>query len=266
MKSVCNVISYTLGRTVDITVVLPTPTIPDSFAPMQGGPQPHHTPKAKYPVVYLLHGLGNNHATWTGYTNAEFFAEERNIALVMISAENKSYVNHERDKFYDFIQNELPDFATGLFPISGRREDSFIAGLSMGGFGSLVHGLNNPQKYAAIGCFSGAGDINPFAEPFSKEQPPVDDMYVPSKLCEKVGENPTIYPKLYLSCGTKDMLYQKCLAYYKRLRELGADVTWDELPYAHEWRFWNIQIEKFLDWIPRSDAYSKDGHSVQRQI
>src|SRR5207302_6439831 len=79
-KFVCNVISYTLGRTVDITVVIPTPTIPDSMG--MTGVTPKHTPSAPYPVLYLLHGGGNNHATWTGYANVEFYAEECNIAVV----------------------------------------------------------------------------------------------------------------------------------------------------------------------------------------
>ena len=90
-KFVCNVISYTLGRTVDITVVIPTPTFPDSLG--MTGVTPNHTPSAPYPVLYLLHGGGNNHATWTGYANVEFYAEERNIAVVMPSGENKFYVD-----------------------------------------------------------------------------------------------------------------------------------------------------------------------------
>src|SRR6516162_11050818 len=90
-RFVCNVISYTLRRTVDITVIIPTPTFPDAAG--LTGVTPKHTPSAPYPVLYLLHGGGNNHATWTGYTNVEFYAEERNIAVVMPSGENKFYVD-----------------------------------------------------------------------------------------------------------------------------------------------------------------------------
>ena len=63
-KFVCNFISYALKRTVDITVVVPTPTIPESFAlEMDPSVRVRHTPEHKYPVLYLLHGGGNNHAT-----------------------------------------------------------------------------------------------------------------------------------------------------------------------------------------------------------
>lgn len=95
-KLVCNFISYALKRTVDITVVLPSVTIPEAMQlPMPGKENPvppTHEVKEKYPVLYLLHGMGNNHAQWTGYTNVELFAEERNMAVVMISGENKFYL------------------------------------------------------------------------------------------------------------------------------------------------------------------------------
>ena len=85
-KFVCNVISYSLMRTVDITVIIPSTTIPESmqilFPGTENAVPPTHEVKEKYPVLYLLHGLGNNHAQWGGYTNIEMFAEERNIAVV----------------------------------------------------------------------------------------------------------------------------------------------------------------------------------------
>ncbi|MFQ7319280.1 MAG: hypothetical protein ACLRO0_10945 [Massilimicrobiota timonensis] len=113
----CNVISYTLMRTVDIDVILPTVTIPES---MMNQGKIHHDYHQKFPVLYLLHGFGNNHAQWCGYTNVELYAEERQIAVVMISGENKKYIDQNDDCFADFIQNELPEFITQVFPVSTK--------------------------------------------------------------------------------------------------------------------------------------------------
>lgn len=267
-KFTCNFISYTLKRTVDITVVLPTVTIPGSMGMgVPAGEMPRHTPKEKYPVLYLLHGMGNNHATWTGYTNVEMFAEERQIAVVNLSAENKSYINYgSADMFYDFIENELPDFVCGMFPISKRPEDTYIAGLSMGGFGTLIHALGNPEKYAAFGAFSAAVQLNPYALVSSgaeavKEIDPQND---PTQLAEQLHTAGKKFPKAYIACGKKDFLIEANEAFRDKLIALGADVTWDEHPdYGHEWRFWNEQVEKFLDWLPRTDAYAAAG---RRQI
>ena len=98
----CNVISYVLQRTVDITVIVPSVTIPEALG---GEASPSHVLEERYPVLYLLHGMGNNHATWCGYSNIELYAEERNIAVVMISGENKCYRNVQGgDKFFEFIE------------------------------------------------------------------------------------------------------------------------------------------------------------------
>ncbi len=276
----CNFISYTLMRTVDITVIIPSPTIPeamfansDAFKAVGGketetknGGQvpayevPRHTKNEKYPVLYLLHGYGNNHATWTGYTNVELFAEERNIAVVMISAENKSYVNHASgDRFYDFIENELPDFVHGMFPVSERPEDTYIAGLSMGGFGTFVHAFSKPEKYAAMGAFSAAVSLNPAALAGAKEQQ-IDDNIDPRSLAKKLYDENKKFPKIYIACGVNDQLYDINLLFKDELITMKQDVTWVSVPgYGHEWRFWNEIVEKFLDWLPRSDFYAKGG-------
>jgi putative tributyrin esterase len=223
-------------------------------------PACRHTKVDKYPVLYLLHGYGNNHATWNGYTRIELFAEERNIVVVMFSAGNKFYLNHgDTDNYYDFIQNELPDFVKGMFPVSSRPEDTYIAGLSMGGFGSLFHAFSNPEKYAAIGAFSAV---------VSLETTHVKDVFKADvisgtdtlEIAKKRKEEGRKLPKIYISCGEEDSICGAHIKFKDELIALGEDVTWESLPkYSHEWRFWDIQVEKFLDWIPRTDPYGKAG-------
>ena len=273
-KFQCNFISYTLQRTVDITVVIPSATIPESMGRNMGseamGAMPN-MPKAAthqitepYPVLYLLHGMGNNHTGWTAYTNVEMFAEERNIAVVMISGENKSYVNHESgDRFYDFIQDELPEFICNFFPVSSKQEDTYIAGLSMGGFGAYVHALSRPDKYAAFGAFSAAVALNP-ASISGGTSGEIKPEFDPKSLLIQLKEKGLTPPKAYISCGDQDFLYKDNQAFVQMFREYDYDCTWiDEPGFGHEWRFWHNTVEEFLDWLPRTDAYSKE---KKRQI
>ncbi|MBQ9611068.1 MAG: alpha/beta hydrolase fold domain-containing protein [Lachnospiraceae bacterium] len=278
-KFTCNFISYTLHRTVDITVVIPSVTIPESMgmgaSDIDGVPDDlavlkgnkRHTKDHKYPVLYLFHGYGNNHAQWTGYTNVELFAEERNIAIVNISAENKSYVKNGGDDFYSFIEDELPDFICGMFPVSDRPEDTYVAGLSMGGYGTLVHALSRPEKYAAFGAFSAAVDINPASLSGGEgADKPVDPSISPLALADKLIADGTPFPKAYIAIGGKDFLLDANRAFRDKLTNAGIEVTYEEIPeYGHEWRFWNIEVERFLDWIQpiRTDAYAKAG---KRQV
>ena len=241
----CNFLSYTLRRAVDLTVIIPTMCFSEMMAE-----NPHHPQGAKYPVLYLLHGYGNNHATWNGYTSVELYAEERNMAVVMLSAENKAYINHGGDdNYFDFISKELPEFIQGMFPVSSRPEDTYIAGLSMGGYGALVHGLSQSQRFAAIGSFSGAAKV-------------CDDrefQFSPAKLAEACAREDRKKP-MYIACGDQDFLYQDNIAFKDYLEKLGFDVTWVVGEgYTHEWRFWNREVEAFLDWIPLTDAYYNGG-------
>jgi len=244
-KFQCNFISYTLKRAVDVTVIIPSETFPEAVEMLQSKEQPRHKKTDKYPVLYLLHGYGNNHATWTAYTNVEMYAEEQKMAVVMPSAENKFYINHgKEDLFFDFIEQELPDFVCGMFPVSERKEDTYLAGLSMGGYGTLLHGLSNPEKYAALGAFSAAVMLK-------------DDMPDPLEIAKEQVKKGKALPKIYLACGKKDFLYEDNLTFRDEMKALGADITWEEHPdYGHEWRFWDLQVEAFLNWIKRSDAFA----------
>lgn len=250
----CNVISYILQRTVDITVIIPSTTIPESFGKETA---PSHKVEEKYPVLYLFHGMGNNHATWCGYSNVELYAEERNIAVVMISGENKCYRNVPGgDRFFDFIEKEVPEFVTSYFPVSDEPEHSYIAGLSMGGYGALLHGMSRPERFAAIGAFSGAVDASLNMDEEELKNRNLDIYYLTDKAL-KEGKR---IPPMYIACGEDDFLYEMNRKYKDTLVENGIDVTWVSLPgYAHEWRFWNMQVEEFLKWIPRTDGYVAKG-------
>jgi putative tributyrin esterase len=260
-KFSCNFISYTLRRAVDITVIIPSVTIPESIGFRPDGtaaPKPAHTKKDPYPILYLLHGYGNNHATWGGYTRIELFAEERNIAVVMLSAENKSYVNHGGDdNYFDFIADELPDFIGGMFPVSKRPEDTFIAGLSMGGYGALVHGFSHPERFAAVGAFSAAVNLDPAMSLGGSKIGEAMARYDPMTLAKQAKDGKAKLPKLFITCGDKDFLYAANITFKDELTALGFDVTWEGLPdYQHEWRFWDLQVERYLKWIPRTDPYA----------
>lgn len=256
----CSFISYALMRSVEITVLIPTPTYPDMLGRGEfPAGEARHTPREKYPVLYLLHGVGNDHRAWTAYTNVELYAEENNIAVVMFSAENKCYADQPGgDNFFRFLQEELPDFVCGMFPISHRMEDSYIAGLSMGGYGTLLHAFSAPERYMAAGAFSAAIHIDPLHFRRAAGSAQRAEAFDPLALIHTAIESKKHVPKLYVACGEEDFLFSENVAFRDQLQELGADFTWDQEPgLGHEWRFWNSQIEKFLHWLPRTDFYAK---------
>ncbi len=256
MKISCNYISACLGRTVNVFVVIPSPSYPECLG--YSGNKITYTPKEKYPVIYLLHGIGNNGESWLSYTRAELYAEENNIAIVCVSAENKFYTDRVDEKWEEFLQEELPSLICGYFPVSSRREDTYIAGLSMGGYGAVLHALKAPQRYAACGCFSGAIE----KVDFSKCIRSAENYDIHTLLKTRVAEGAKL-PEFYLSCGENDFIYDNSLRLEQAMSKLKIPHYWESVPsFTHEWRFWDIQLEKFIKWLPRTDGYKGKVRSV----
>ena len=143
----CDLFSHSLMRTVTVQVLLPT----DKMAPGAA-------PKGPFKTLYLLHGSFGNRTDWVCGTRLQFWAADRDLAVVMPSGENSFYVDNEKASalYGTFIGKELVDFTRRSFPLSDRREDTFIGGLSMGGFGSIVNGLQNPETFGAVCALSSA--------------------------------------------------------------------------------------------------------------
>ncbi len=254
-----------LMRTVPVNVIMPT----DKMV-FPGMPEPGNQPKK---VLILLHGILGNFTDWVTGTRVQAFAEQHDLCVVMPSGENKFYCNSEvsGDRYGDFIAKDLVDFVRKTFNVSQKREDTFIAGLSMGGFGAIVNGLRHPEVFSCICPLSAAlikqGIINAVDEPghgfYTKTQycamfglKDVSDFEGSENdydaLAEKVASDPN-KPKIYMCCGQQDGLIEPNRAFRDKLKELGYDVTWEEGPGGHEWDFWGRYIERIINWLPLND-------------
>lgn len=257
----CNLLSYTLHRAIDINVIIPGVTSSEAEEP-----DVTHRPRWKYPVLYLLHGYCNDYSTWGRYTSLERYAEERRIAVVTFSAENNMYMKLEDMKqpnpiplmiepdYEKLLMKEIPEFVTAMFPVSEKPENTYIAGLSMGGFGAMCHGFANPGRFRAVGAFSPLpSQIRETHE--ADEVPEYLRKYEPLLLLQKAVEQSDM-PAFYYSYGDKDFLFEQQEWFRGKLDGLSLDYKAEVLPgYGHEWAFWDLQLERFLDWIPRTDAY-----------
>lgn len=211
----------------------------------------------KLPVLYLLHGYMGNYSDWVRLTGLERYLFDKRLVVVMPSGYNGYYTDLSKpDQNYEtYISKELPHYIESLFGLSQKKENRFIAGLSMGGFGALKIGLTNPNRYQKIGCFSGALDIDRYTAfeasraPFFKSifNGPVKntkhDIY---HLLNKVKSDEV---ELFVSCGTKDVFYPDALRLKTQLETSGFNHTYLELPFGHEWSFWDLSIEAFLKWL-----------------
>ena len=138
----CNFHSDALGMAASMNVILP------QKSRTQIGMGGAEAAAEGAPVLYLLHGLSDDHTIWMRRTSIERYAATTGLVVVMPSV-NRSFYNNTPDgmRFWDYISEELPALLPTFFHVSTRREDTFVAGLSMGGFGAFKLALNHPDRY-----------------------------------------------------------------------------------------------------------------------
>lgn len=247
-----NYLSKALFRNVPVNVILPV----DQFD--AGNNCYLNENGKKYKTLYLLHGLLGNYTDWVSYTRIRKWAEEKNLAVVMPSGDNAFYFNSRTpwNDYGTYIGEELVEVTRRMFPLSDKREDTFIAGLSMGGFGALRNGIVYSETFSHVAGLSGALHI---FEDTSEEAN--NGLFDNKEAAAKTDKNPWVaveemisekrsIPKFYMACGTKDELMPASVAFRDFLKSKDIEVTWDEEEYGHEWDFWDSQIKKVLDWLP----------------
>lgn len=224
-----------------------TVLLPDAKSPEQG-----------FPVLYLLHGKGGDHSDWGRLGAIEHHVRERYpLCVVMPSAQHSFY----RDMvfglpYYRYLAEELPMKLQRMFPISPRREDTYVGGRSMGGYGAVMLALTKPERYAGAASISGALDV--FQMIRTHEWPEwrwifgEDEQFLKSDgdLMHMLGQLKAEKPRIFACCGLEDGLLDQNRAFVERARSLGYDVTYEEGHGVHDWYYGNQCMEHILDWLP----------------
>lgn len=208
------------------------------------------------PVLYLLHGLSEDDTAWTRRTSLERYVMNLDLAVIMPDAGRSFYMNMESGgRYFDYISQELPALMQQMFPISSKREDCFIAGLSMGGYGAFKAALSFPESFAAAASLSGAVDIQRVfqdAVEFPESKAVFGEVVKPENdlrfLAEKAAAEGKL-PALYQYCGTKDFLYEDNTSFRDFIRPLCPDYSYREDGRGHEWEAWEEQLLQVLDWL-----------------
>jgi putative tributyrin esterase len=225
------------------------------------------TSRETLPTLWLLHGLSDDHTIWLRRTSIESYAAAKGLAVVMPAAGRSFYQDMAGGaRYWSFLTEELPELCRRWFPISAAREDNFVAGLSMGGYGALRMALARPERFAAAASLSGALDLNRrlreagregsrvtktewlsnFGPGLSVEGTDADLWFLARCVANSTGPKPAVF----LSCGTGDELIQDSRDFRQHLVGLHYACTYEEHPGLHEWSYWDRHIQRVLDWLP----------------
>ena len=242
-----NFFSQTLGMQTEVLVIMPQKDTVGQIG------IDSNADDAAYKCLYLLHGLSDDHTIWLRRTSIERYASQYGICVVMPCAGRSFYCNTAYGmNYYDYIAHEIPQRMREFFHVSSRREDNFIAGLSMGGYGALKIGLRESHAFCAaaglspVGCLNQPNHENLIRSIFGNTEVPQEEELV--YLAEKHRNDPN-KPRLYMTIGTDDFLYEVSKPLRKALEETGYDLTYYEEKAEHNWEFWDAQIQEVLKWM-----------------
>ena len=247
----CDFFSEVLGLSTSMTVILPQATTGqigmDGAAAEDG-----------HPTLYLLHGLSDDDTTWLRRTSIERYVAPLGLAVVMPQV-NRSFYSDEvhGNRYWTFLSEELPEIAGQFFRLSQRREDTFVAGLSMGGYGAAKWALRQPWRFAAAAALSGSLDMTDAQR--WKDKPAVmhrifGDTPVAGTDADLMAllhrADPAALPELFVACGTEDRLITSNREFVATAAAAGIPVTAQFDRGEHNWAYWDNKIQRALDWFP----------------
>ncbi len=181
------------------------------------------------PVLYLLHGMGGNHSVWERRTSIERYVADYGLAVIMPSTDLGWYTDTVYDmKYWTFIAEELPEICHELFPqLTRKREKTYAAGLSMGGYGALKLGLAKSENFAAVISLSGAVSVGNRMDDLLMVRKaafwegifgPLDQIEGskndPQYLLKELVKSGKPVPRFYMACGESDFLIRQIRKWY----------------------------------------------------
>lgn len=244
--------SKLVGKTLPYNVVLPVD---------------YEQPSAKaksYPVLYLLHGFTGHYDNWTTKTGLANYAAQYSMIIVTPEGNNGWYLDSATvpsDKYESYFIEELIPDVQRRYRAMTTRDGRAVAGLSMGGYGSIKFALKHPQMFAFAGSLSGAisaatwGDkelsSGPIRDSLLQTFGPADSPTraandVPRLIKELSAKKTLSLPYLYIDCGTEDFLFQDNRDFVRLLVELKIPHEYRQLPGTHNWKYWDAQVQEVL--------------------
>ena len=205
---------------------------------------PDYTTDYKYPVLYLLHGIGGDESEWYKYGAPNvildnLYADKKIVPMLVVMPNGRAQQNDRAEgdvfrhskAFETFEQDLLKDvipFIEANFPVKTGRENRALAGLSMGGGQSLNFGLGHLDVFAWIGSFSAAPNTK-----------------APEQLIPNPAETARELKLLWISCGDKDGLISISQGVHRYLKENNILHIWHVDSGGHDWQVWKNDLYLF---------------------
>ena len=216
-------------------------------------------PVAQRKVLYLLHGLGDDASAWQRYSAIETYAAVYGLVVVMPSVGRSFYVDLPNGQsYFTYLTDELPHYLADVFGLTPPREDTLIAGCSMGGYGAFKAAFLRPELFSVAASFSGFLSLEflkaypndprraEFSTLFGDLEKLTGSEHDPAVWLKNAASHPSKLPHLYIACGRQEDVYPLSMLFNAACHSLGIATEYYEEDARHDWFFWNTQIQRFL--------------------
>ena len=234
----------------------------------------HEIHPGDYPVLYLLHGHGQDYTSWLRLSRIDLYLQQSDVIVVMPNTNRGFYVDGDRTHRYgSYLAVELPTALRNWFHITGDREKTFIAGMSMGGYGSMHAAFSHPEEYGAVcamsTCIRMSADISKgqadkglaipdmpevaqnFENVFGPDELYDGGEYDLKALVKKLDGTDGPKPRLLQLCGTEDPLLEQNedFAAYVKENCPHLDCRFETSPGVHDFYYWDSQCRTMLEFF-----------------
>ncbi|MCL2202799.1 MAG: esterase family protein [Defluviitaleaceae bacterium] len=248
--------AMSLRMTTHAEILIPENIPPDENEPLK--------------VLYLLHGLTGGCTDWLDKTRIAYYAQQQRFIVVMPEVQNSFYTDMAfGGSYFTYIAHELPSLVEQFINVKHTRARTYIAGLSMGGYGAAKVALTRPEFFTACAAFSGALH----AEGLFKQMPEMDEWHkklamgiagtelkVPEggclfQLAGALADKP-VKPRVLVTCGDKDFLLEANRAFDAHMKALPFEYAYREWPGDHDWDFWEQSLPVMFDFFNKEGDFA----------
>lgn len=253
----CTFDSMILGTRMNVDVYLPHPF---NYLQEVSDYQKHYK-LGPFKTLYLFHGVWNSGEQWVENTSILRYAEEENMAVVILNVGNSYYANaYDGKRFENFVVEELIGFVRGIFPLSEKREDNFALGMSMGGYGILNIAFKYPHIFSKCAMLSPVTDIVysirflktlglPAEGIFGKWKDLRGSKFDLKVIFEENEKNMRDFPEILVIYGNKDDMTPGTKDFKEFLDAKGFKADFREYEGGHTWQFWDEHTKECIDFI-----------------